>query len=142
MIIYHTVPETWHVTDVIVIFYFGLFFALLPYPFTLFTLPFTPTAQDFKFKKMEKKPPRDIMILHMCTKNYDHKIECSWYRACDRCNCCFSFWVVYPFPSSLTAWKIQLWNEKKLCKLWLKQHSNLLKLLEMALLFGSDKWYG
>ena len=27
------------------------------------------------------------------------------------------------------------------CKLWLKQHSNLLKPLEMALFFGCDKWY-
>ena len=30
MIICYTVPEIWHVTDVIVIFHFGLFFALLP----------------------------------------------------------------------------------------------------------------
>ena len=30
MIIGYTVPEIWHVTDVIVIFHFGLFFALLP----------------------------------------------------------------------------------------------------------------
>ena len=30
MIIGYIVPEIWHVTDVIVIFYFGLFFALLP----------------------------------------------------------------------------------------------------------------
>ena len=30
MIIDYTVPEIWHVTDVIVIFHFGLFFALLP----------------------------------------------------------------------------------------------------------------
>ena len=30
MIICYTVPETWHVIDVIVIFHFGLFFALLP----------------------------------------------------------------------------------------------------------------
>ena len=29
MIICHTVPEIWHVMDVIVIFHFGLFFALL-----------------------------------------------------------------------------------------------------------------
>ena len=27
------------------------------------------------------------------------------------------------------------------CKLWLKQHSNLLKALEMALFFVCDKWY-
>ena len=30
MIIWYAVPETWRVTDVIVIFLFGLFFALLP----------------------------------------------------------------------------------------------------------------
>ena len=30
MIICYTVPEIWHMTDVIVIFHFGLFFALLP----------------------------------------------------------------------------------------------------------------
>ena len=30
MIIYYTVPEIWYVTHVIVIFYFWLFFALLP----------------------------------------------------------------------------------------------------------------
>ena len=30
MIIGYTVPEIWHVTDVIVIFHFGLYFSLLP----------------------------------------------------------------------------------------------------------------
>ena len=42
--------------NVIVIFHFGLFFALLP--------------EKLKFKKM-KKTPKDIIILHMCTKNHD-----------------------------------------------------------------------
>ena len=37
-----TVPEIWHATDVIVIFYFGLFFALLQ-------------PKKWKFKKYEKK---------------------------------------------------------------------------------------
>ena len=60
MIICYTVPEIWHVTDVI-IFHFGLFFALLP----------TLTAQKIKIKKKRKKTPGDITILHMCTKNYD-----------------------------------------------------------------------
>ena len=54
MIICYTVPEIWHVTDVIFIFYFGLFFALLP--------PNSPRNQNFK--KLEKKP-RDIIILHI-----------------------------------------------------------------------------
>ena len=56
MIIRYVVPETWRVTDVIFIFHFGLFFALLP--------PFQP-------KKM-KKTPGDIIILHNCTRNHDH----------------------------------------------------------------------
>ena len=44
MIICHTVPETWCVTNVIVIFHFGLFF------------PFTPvTAQEIKILKKRKK---------------------------------------------------------------------------------------
>ena len=34
--------------------------------------PFTPlTAQKIKIKKKMKKSPGDIIILHMCTKNYD-----------------------------------------------------------------------
>ena len=75
MTICYTVPGIWHmadviifhfglwcVADVIVIFHFGLFFALLP--------------KNQNFKKM-KKTPGDIMILHMCTKNHDHILCCS-----------------------------------------------------------------
>ena len=40
MVICYTVPEIWRVTDVIVIFHFGLFFALLP--------PNSPKNQNFK----------------------------------------------------------------------------------------------
>ena len=46
--------------DVIVISHFGLFFALLP--------PNSPKKQNFE---KTKKKPGDIIILHMCTKNYD-----------------------------------------------------------------------
>ena len=53
----YTVPEIWHMMDVIVIFHFGLYFALL--------LP-----KKSKFQKKEKTPA-DVIILHMCTKNYD-----------------------------------------------------------------------
>ena len=44
MIIGFTVPEIWHVTDVTVIFHFGLFFALLP--------PNSPKNE--RFRKMKK----------------------------------------------------------------------------------------
>ena len=60
MIMYHTVPEMWHVTDVIVIFHFGLFFARLA-PNSL---------KNQNFIKM-KKFPGYIIILHMYTKKYD-----------------------------------------------------------------------
>ena len=61
MIIRYTIPETWHMTDVIVTFHFGLFFALL-------TPPNSPKNQNFK---KNEKSHGDIIILHMCTKNYD-----------------------------------------------------------------------
>ena len=52
MIICYAVPEIWRMTDVIVIFQFGLvFFALLTCP------------KNENFKKMEKAPG-DIIILH------------------------------------------------------------------------------
>ena len=46
--------------DVIVIFHFGLFFALVPN-----------SPKNENLKKKKKKMPGDIIILHMCTKNYD-----------------------------------------------------------------------
>ena len=62
MIICYTVPEIWCIIDVI-IFHFGYF------------LPFTPlTAQKVKIKKKMKKTPGDIIILHICTKNYNQMI--------------------------------------------------------------------
>ena len=96
MIICFIVPETWHMTDVI-IFHFGLFFVLLP--------PLQPPKNE-NFKKM-KKMPEDI-VLHKCTKNHDYMLYCSWDMAHDGCNCCFSFWAIfYPF-TPLTAWKIRI----------------------------------
>ena len=58
MIICYTFPEIWWVTDVTFLFHFGLFFALLPL-----------TAWKIISKKIMKKTPGDIIILHMCTKN-------------------------------------------------------------------------
>ena len=59
MIIGYTVPETWHMTDVI-IFHLGLFFALL-----------TPNSQKNQNFKKIKETPQGIIILHMCTRKYD-----------------------------------------------------------------------
>ena len=69
IIICHTVPKIWRLTDVIFIFHFGLFFALLSLP------PNSP-------KNKNEKALRDI-ILCICTKNYDHMICGSWDRVCD-----------------------------------------------------------
>ena len=71
----------WRVTDVIVIFHFGLFFALL-----------RPEKRKRKFQKKEKKTPGGIIILHKCTKNDDHMLYYSCDMTHDRYNCfCFCF---------------------------------------------------
>ena len=66
MIICYTVSEIWRVTDIVFIFHFGIFFALLPLN--------DPKIQDFI--KMKKTPP-DIIILNLCTNIYDHIIYSS-----------------------------------------------------------------
>ena len=63
MIICFTVPEIWCVIDVIVIFHFGLSFALLP--------PINPKNKNFT--KM-KKIPQDFINLHTRTTNYDQMV--------------------------------------------------------------------
>ena len=59
-------------TDVIVIFHFGLFLALLPLR----------VRNEKIFKKM-KKTPGDI-ILHMCTKSYHYMMYGPWDMVRDR----------------------------------------------------------
>ena len=56
MITCYTVPEIWHMTDLI--FYF-LFWAFLPF--------YHP-----------KEMTGDIIIMHVCTKSYNHMMCCSW----------------------------------------------------------------
>ena len=75
----HDIPEIWHVTNVIVIFHFGLFFVLFP-PNRL---------KNKNFQKLNRAPG-DAIILHKCTTNYDHMIHCSWDMVRDRFNY-FSF---------------------------------------------------
>ena len=60
--------------------------------FLPFYSPNSPKNQNFE--KM-KKTPGDIIILHKCTKNHDHMLYCSWDVVHDRCNCYFSFWVIF-----------------------------------------------
>ena len=60
-------------------------FFVLPYP------PKNPKNQNFE--KM-KKPPRDIIILHQCTKNHDYMLKFCLDMACIACNY-FSFWAIF-----------------------------------------------
>ena len=86
MIRWCMLPETWCVTDVI-IFQLGPFLSF--YPCNI--------LKNQNFEKM-KQTPRDIIILHICTKNYDQMMYASWDMVCDRCNCYFSFWAIFcPF---------------------------------------------
>ena len=55
--------------------------------------------------KKKKKRPGDI-ILHKCTKNYDHMLYSSWDMARDLCNSYFSFWPFFFCP--LTAQKTKI----------------------------------
>ena len=76
--------------------------------------PFTSSnnMKNQNFKKL-KKTPGDIIILHMCIKNHDHMLYCSWDMVFDRCNCYFSFWVIFCPFSPLTAQKIKIFKKWK-----------------------------
>ena len=56
--------------DVVYVFHFGLFFALLPPP----PPPNSPKKQNYQ----NIIKPGDIIILHICTNNYDHVMYSSW----------------------------------------------------------------
>ena len=110
-------------------------------------LPFYPprSPKNQNFEKM-KKIPGDIIILHMCTKNYGHMLYCFWDMACDRCNCYFSFWAIFSLFTHLTAQKI------KILKKWKKTPGDII-ILHMCtknydqIMYGSwdmvcDRWTG
>ena len=47
--------------------------------------PFTPlTAQKIKIKQKNKKRSGDVIILHICLKNYDQMMYGSWDMVCNR----------------------------------------------------------
>ena len=107
MIICYTVPGIWCVTDII-ISHFRPFFALLP-----------PTAPKMKFYIYiyiyihMKKQPGVIIILHKYTNNYDQMMCNSWDMVCNRCNCYFSFWVIFCTFTPLKAKKIKILKKFK-----------------------------
>ena len=77
-------------------------------------LPFySPNSpKNESFEKM-KKTPGDIIILHTCTKNHDQMLYSSWDMVHDRCNCYFSFWVIFCPFTPLTAQKIKVLKKWK-----------------------------
>ena len=80
-------------------------------------LPFylSNSLKNQNFKKM-KKTSGDIIILHKCTKNYDHMLCCPWDKVHDRCNYSFSFWVIFcPFTPRTPPLKAQ---KIKISKKW------------------------
>ena len=81
--------------------------------------PFTPQQpKKPKFWKNEKRPG-DIIILNMCTKNYDQIMHSSWDMLHDRCNY-FSFWAIFCPFTPLTAWKIKILKNEK--NIWRYHH--------------------
>ena len=104
-----TVSDIWCMTDVIFIFYCGLF------------LPFYPhnSPKNKNFKKMNKKSG-DITIFHKCTKNHDHLLSCFWDMACDGCNYYFSFWAMFCPFTPVTTQKMKMkkkWKKEKHLKI-------------------------
>ena len=77
--------QLWCVKDIIFC-QFGPFFALLP----------TNNLKNQNFEKLKKRP-RDIIILHKCTKNHDHMLYCFWDMARDGCNLFFILGYFLPF---------------------------------------------
>ena len=95
------VPEIPSETDIIFC-HFGPFFC----PFTPLTL--------LILKKM-KKPPGDIITLHMCTINDNHMMYGSWDMERDGQNFS-SFWILLSFSTLLSpvkTWKIKILKKWK-----------------------------
>ena len=77
-------------------------------------LPFyPPNSLKNKNLKKTKKNPWDIIILHMCARNYDHMMYGSWDMVPDRCNCYFSFWAIFALLLPLKPKKSKFSKNKK-----------------------------
>ena len=100
-IIWGTVPLIWNERDRI---FFNLCHFLPSHPLT--------NWKTKTLKKM-KKASRDVIILHMCTKNHNH-MYASWDMNCTRHNFLSFCTICCPFPP-LTTWKIEIskkWEKK------------------------------
>ena len=71
----------------------------------------TNNPKNKNFKEM-KKMPGDIIILHRCTINDNHKMYGSWDMKRDRQNF-LSFWAIFCPFTPLTTWKIKILKKRK-----------------------------
>ena len=101
-IIWGTVPVIWNERD-------RSFFILCHF------LPSHPlTNWKTKTLKKMKKASRDVIILHICTKNHNHMMYASWDMKCTRHNFLSFCTICCPFLP-LTTWKIKIlkkWEKK------------------------------
>ena len=72
-------------------------------------LPFTPrlTLKIKIWKKVKKKTPGYIILLHMCTMSEGHMMDGSWDMECDRHNF-FSFCTSFCLMTLLTTQKMKI----------------------------------
>ena len=80
-IIWCMIPEIWNATDKI--------FLILDQFLSFNRFPPLNNPKNQNFENL-KKNPRDIIILHKCTKNHGHRLYCFWDMACDRCRLFFA----------------------------------------------------
>ena len=94
-------------------------FVILEHFFYTFTTP--NNLKNYYLEKM-RKPPQDIIILHMCTTNINHMMNGSWDIEHDGQNF-LSFWTVFFFVfffclfTPLTTQKIKILNNEKRLKI-------------------------
>ena len=103
MIICFTVPEIWCVTDVIVIFNSGQFFAPFSPP------PPPPPPPPPHLSNKWRKLLEISSFYTIAPKKYDHMLYCSW----DGCNCYSSFWAFFHPFTSLTPQKMKISKNEK-----------------------------
>ena len=70
VIIWYTVPEIWRVKDVVCFSFWAIFCPFTPPP--------PPPNSPKKQNSQNIIKPGDIIILHICTENYDHVMYSSW----------------------------------------------------------------
>ena len=91
------------------------------------------SLKNQNLKRMKKKPG-DIIIIHKCSKNYDHMLFCSWDIVRDRCNSYFSFWAIFcPF----TVQKIKILKKWRKKTPWRYHHFTYM----YQKLWSDDVWF-